>query len=98
MQNVNILRRILGLDKKKLDKITRDLIENYFRDEDVIWPDTADADKVEGLVCNLLEVIASLHNELYKVVTGSYYDYMFHWVNKVTGGYWDHLDDKYKEV
>ena len=85
------------MDKKKLDEITRELIEKYFRNENIIWPDTDNADKMEDIVIDLLEVIASLHNELYKVVTGSYYNYMFHWVNKVTGGYWEHLDDRYKE-
>jgi hypothetical protein len=49
------------------------------------------------IILDLLEVIASLHNELYKAVTGDYYNYMFHWVNKITGGYWEHLDDKYME-
>ena len=83
------------MDKDKLDKITRDLIENYFRNEDIIYPDM-NVDEMEDIILDLLEVIASLHNELYKVVTGSYYDYMFHWVNKVTGGCWEHLDDKYK--
>lgn len=86
------------MEKKKLDEITHSLIMNYFRNEDVIYPDTDDSDKMENLVIDLLEVIASLHNELYKVVTSSYYDYMFHWTNKITGGYWEHLDDRYKEA
>lgn len=34
----------------------------------------------------LLDIIASLHNELHKEVTGKYYDYMFHWSNKGWGG------------
>lgn len=87
------------MNKDKLDKITRSLIENYFRNDEVIFSgvyyDTVE--EMEELVDELLEIIASLHNELYKVVTGNYYDYMFHWVNKVTGGMWEHLDDKYKD-
>lgn len=43
----------------------------------------------------LFNVIASLHNELFAEVTGSYYDYMFHWTNK--GGYDDIKDDLFKE-
>lgn len=43
----------------------------------------------------LLYIIASLHNELYKAVTGEYYDYMFHWFNLGCGG--SISDDKYKE-
>ena len=35
----------------------------------------------EHTVYFLLDVIASLHNELYKQVKGKYYDYMFHWAN-----------------
>lgn len=42
---------------------------------------------------DLIEVIASLHNMLYKAVTGQYYDYMFHWANKV--GSWVY-DDMFK--
>ena len=34
----------------------------------------------------LLNVIASLHNELYKVVKGKYYDYVYHWANLGYGG------------
>lgn len=37
-------------------------------------------------VYSLLNVIASLHNELYKQVKGEYYDYMFHWANLGYGG------------
>ena len=87
------------MEKKKLDEITHNLIENYFRNEEVIFSSIHRDDMIdmECLVDDLLEVIASLHNELYKVVTGHYYDYMFHWVNKVSGGCWKHLDDKFKE-
>jgi len=88
------------MDKKKLDNITQELIESYFRNPEVIFSGThlEDTDEAEDLIDELLECIASLHNELYKVVTGHYYDYMFHWVNKVTGGMWEHLDDRYKEA
>ena len=40
----------------------------------------------EHTVYFLLDVIASLHNELYKQVKGKYYDYMFHWANLGYGG------------
>ena len=43
-----------------------------------------------------VNIIASLHNELYKEVTGEYYDYMFHWYNKATGGICD--DDFFKHM
>lgn len=44
----------------------------------------------------LLYIIASLHNELYKAVTGEYYNYMFHWFNLGCGGSID--DDRYKGI
>ena len=50
----------------------------------------SDYDKYE-----LLDIIASLHNELYKEVTGQYYDYMFHWANHGYGGVPD--DGLFKE-
>ena len=49
----------------------------------------------EHTVYPLLDVIASLHNELYKQVKGHYYDYMYHWANLGYGGCPD--DDMFKE-
>ena len=49
----------------------------------------------ENTVYELLNIIASLHNELYKEVTGKYYDYMYHWANLGYGGSPD--DCLYKE-
>lgn len=46
-------------------------------------------------VVKLLDIIASLHNELYNEVTGEYYDYMFHWANKGYCG--DPNDSLFKE-
>ena len=43
--------------------------------------DFLDLDKYE-----LLDLVCSLHNELYKEVTGEYYDYTFHWANLGYGG------------
>ena len=76
------------MNKASLDALTSDLIDNVIQNEDFVF-DTGD--------CNidLLEIIASLHNILYKEVTGEYYDYMFHWYNKVAGGTLE--DDLYKK-
>lgn len=41
-----------------------------------------DDDVVES---GAVDIIASLHNELHNLVTGAYYDYMFHWANKCGG-------------
>lgn len=44
---------------------------------------------------NLLCIIASLHNELYNLVNGEYYDYAFHWSNKA--GCMNIEDDLFKD-
>ena len=40
---------------------------------------------------DLIDIIASLHNEYYKSLHDEYYNYMFHWVNKATGNICDDL-------
>ena len=59
----------------QLDEITKKLIDDIFADED-LRDKIFDAD--EEMAYKLFSTIASLHNVLYKVVTGQYYDYMFH--------------------
>lgn len=78
------------MNKKKLETITEDL-KTFFRNEVL---DCFERDNI-GTVEELLDIIASLHNELYKQITGEYYDYMFHWSNK--GGYDGLIDNLYKE-
>lgn len=53
---------------KNLKDITSHIIE-FIRNDD---NKSADA----------IDIITSLHNELYKEITGEYYDYMWHWTNK----------------
>lgn len=62
-------------------KVIRDFIVNYImRDCDVMYSEARDVGHEHiDLIC----IIASLYNELHKEVTGEYYDYMFHWANKV---------------
>lgn len=80
------------MDKKALDALTSDLIDNVIQNNDFVFDLGAEYN------IDLLEIIASLHNILYKEVTGSYYDYMFHWYNKVAGGILeDGLYKKYME-
>lgn len=62
------------MDRSKLDKIT-EYIDNVMRSGLVYLAN-------DDSVIYLMDIIASLHNELYKEVTGDYYDYMFHWTNK----------------
>ena len=73
-------------------EITKWLIDNVFRNEKYYM--LHDEDTLNDMIWNLMEIIASLHNEYYKTVNGEYYDYMFHWVNKTTGGSID--DDIFK--
>ena len=75
------------MDKTKLDYIT-DYLTERFTDEELFY--CPDPDFVPWLI----DVVASLHNELYKEVTGDYYDYMFHWANKA--GYNNVVDDYFK--
>ena len=80
------------LNKKQMDELTTDLMYNVFRNDDIVF-DTGE------YTIDLLEIIASLHNMLYKEVTGEYYDYAGHHYNKVAGGWIeDGLYKKYSEV
>lgn len=67
------------MTKEKLDQITTQLIWDIYRNPNVAFCKTDNE-------AYLLDVVASLHNVLYKEVTGESYDYMFHWLNKCTGG------------
>ena len=80
------------MDKTALSDLTIDLINNVIQNPDFVF-DLGAEHNIE-----LLEIIASLHNILYKEVTGEYYDYMFHWYNKIAGGSLeDGLYKKYME-
>ena len=77
------------MDKQELNALTDDLIDNVFRNSDMVF----DLDNEHTV--DYLEVIASLHNMLYKQITGSYYDYMGHHYNKTAGGWLE--DGLYKK-
>ena len=68
------------MTKENLDALTGDLIDNVIQNKNYVFDLGAEYN------IDLLEIIASLHNILYKEVTGEYYDYMFHWYNKIAGG------------
>lgn len=74
------------------NEITKYLIENVFYNDEIMFNAILDDNDI---MWDLLVIIASLHNEYYKLATGKYYDYMFHWVNKTTGGSID--DDLFKK-
>lgn len=64
------------LDERKLKQIRNYLIDNVFRNPDVMF--SKDRDEID-----LPEIIASLYEVLHKTVTGEPYEYMYHWANKI---------------
>lgn len=84
------------MENEKLLKITEYLINNVFRNETTMFG-IADEDTLSDIIYDLIVIIASLHNELWFETRGKYYDYMFHWVNKTTGGCPEHFDDLFKD-
>ena len=61
---------------KNIDDIRAYLVENVFRNPDIML--SKDREKID-----LPEIIASLYEVLHRTVTGEPYEYMFHWANKV---------------
>ena len=79
-----------------INNITYYIIENVMRNSKIMFEDAVRGDG-DYYDVDLIEVIASLHNMLYKEVTGEYYDYMFHWANKVGSWVYDDLFKKEDE-
>lgn len=61
---------------KNIDDIRAYLVENVFRNPDVMFSDDRD-------IIDLPEIIASLYEVLHRTVKGERYEYMFHWANKI---------------
>ena len=76
-----------------VQEVTEYLIENVFRNDKYYM--LHDEETLHDMIWDLMIIIASLHNEYYKLATGKYYDYMFHWVNKMNAGSID--DDLFKK-
>lgn len=75
------------IDKEKLDQVRNWLIENIFRNPDIMHDDKrffeTYGDPGERTVIDIADVIASLYEVLHVAVTGEDYKYMFHWANKI---------------
>lgn len=84
------------MTREDLDAITFWLKVNIMRNDNIMFDDVIRGDD-EYQVIDLIEVIASLHNMLYKEVTGEYYNYMFHWANKVGSWVYDDMFKKEEE-
>lgn len=84
------------MKKSDLDHITETLIEEVFRNENVMLNPHNDEYLlfIDKEYVDLIDIIASLHNLLYEAVTGEKYDYMWHWANKA--GSW--CNDRIFEV
>lgn len=78
------------MTKDELNSITSWLIDNVFRNPDVMFSDEIEIG--DGAIA-LPDVIATLHNLLYEQITGERYDYMFHWANKVGSDCNDNIFD-----
>ena len=85
------------MTKEELDNITYWIKNNIMRDSNIMYDDNIRGNCYEFQDIDMIEVIASLHNMLYKEVTGKYYDYMFHWANKVGSYVFDDLFKKEEE-
>lgn len=71
------------MDEQKLNEIKNYLVENIFRNPDVMFSDDIQKYDIPEIICGLFEY---LHIE----VTNEPYDYMFHWANKC--GSWVETD------
>lgn len=83
------------MTEKQLNALTSWLIENIFRNPDIMFDDYFWNQEIElyGATFDMLDIIASLHNLLYKAVTGQNYNYMFHWCNKIGSDCIDNVFD-----
>ena len=89
------------IDKNKMNDITEWLIENVFRNGNILYNDTIryafNARSTKQNI-DLVDIIASLHNLLYECVNDERYDYMFHWANKVGSGCEDNIFDNMEDI
>ena len=76
-----------------MDNTELTIIREYIIDV-ILNKDTYYAEDAET-VTYLIDVVTSLYNMLHKEVTGEYYDYMFHWANKIGAEIDEHM---FKEV
>lgn len=67
----------------QLNAITSYLKEKVWRNADVMYMQSDNQGCEEIEPSDLVDIISSLHNLLYEVVTGNRYNYAFHWCNKV---------------
>lgn len=77
------------MTEKQLTELRQWLIDNIFRNPDVMFNDEIRTDLVNDV--DIVEVIAWLYELLHREVMHEEYDYMFHWANKI--GAWVETKD-----
>ena len=78
------------MNEKQLNAITQYLKENVWRNDNIMFADSIEAKDGN----HVSDIISSLHNLLYEVVTGRRYDYAFHWANKIGSWTEDNIFDE----
>lgn len=78
---------------EQLNAITSYLKEKVWRNVDVMYMQSDNQGFEEIDPSDLVDIISSLHNLLYEVVTGNRYNYAFHWCNKVGAWTEDNIFD-----
>lgn len=78
---------------EQLNAITSYLKEKVWINADVMYMQSDNQGCEEIEPSDLVDIISSLHNLLYEVVTGNRYNYAFHWCNKVGAWTEDNIFD-----
>ena len=71
------------LTEDKLNKIRTYLIDNIYRNPDIMFNDAIRGDDYSDKYIDLIEIITDLYELLHQLIEGEEYDYMFHWANKI---------------
>ena len=79
---------------EQLNDITTYLKEKIWRNPNVMYMQSDNQGCEEIEPSDLIDIISSIHNLLYEVVTGKRYNYAFHWCNKVGAWTEDDIFDK----
>ena len=73
------------MTEKQLSDITIKINYDIVRNSDVMYSayNKVTRDEIDDVIWMLQNTVCTLHNLLYKEVTGKPYDYWFHWANKI---------------
>ena len=73
------------MTEKQLSDITTKINYDIVRNSDVMYSayNKVTRDEIDDVIWMLQNTVCTLHNLLYKEVTGEPYDYWFHWANKI---------------